>query len=325
MPTLLRLLLPCCLLALCHPAVADEPLHQRNPSALARGTPLPVLGRSDVLSAGQQLRALSTDWSNDYYLQSRDGLVIELDGESWRLTPSARVGLGHGWELGASWPLIAQGGGVLDRSIEDWHRSFNLPDGGRPPVARNRLRYRLGDGERQWLDGSPSGWSAADLELLAGFRLQEGAALRGMLQLPTGDAERLSGGSLGLALWLDQQLLDAAACNCGATLSAGLSWAEADGPLAALARSWVGYGGLQLWSPAWQRLRLRARLDAHSALYDSPGPILEPFRDAVIGMLGLSWSSPGPRVDLAFQEDLVVGASPDFSLHLNLIWQPFRH
>jgi hypothetical protein len=61
------------------------------------------------------------------------------DGEETQLEPSVRYALTDDTQLGFSIPLIARGGGFLDRSIETFHRSVGVTQGQRDQYGRNQF------------------------------------------------------------------------------------------------------------------------------------------------------------------------------------------
>ena len=71
----------------------------------------------------------------------------------------------------------------------------------------------------------------------------------------------------------------------------------------------------------WRSLSVLGQIYGHTALYrDVASEIGDPGLQLA---LGARWAlSPQWSADLAFQEDLIVNASPDFSLHLGIRFRP---
>src|SRR3546814_3315278 len=70
-----------------------------------------------------------------------------------------------------------------------------------------------------------------DMRLSAARCDDSGACLRTMLQLPTGDADHLMGGGLGLAAWYEQAFAFSALGPWSGSLAGGISGVHGDGPL----------------------------------------------------------------------------------------------
>ncbi|HEX4872126.1 MAG TPA: DUF3187 family protein [Nevskiaceae bacterium] len=290
-----------------------------NPATLARSALIPGLGETGLQAPGQTTWRLALDLSNEYVAEATADEGLLIDGETSRLRIGFAHGLGTGLELTAELPLLIQGGGWMDGPIEDWHRFFGLPNGGREFAPRDRLRrLRTVDG-RTVFEASRSAQGLGDLRLGLGYSRQPGRVWRAQLLLPTAEDRDLAGGSRGLALWLDQALPFSAGSGFSGALSLGGSWSRAEGPLAEDARESLALLGVELgWQPS-PRWRLSGELLAHSALYR--GSALAGLdRPGVPGGLFLArrLGEGGRWLRLGFQEDLATRSSPDFTLHLGL-------
>jgi hypothetical protein len=82
-------------------------------------------------------------------LQSVDGPggVYYVDGELDRTTLSLRTGIGGGFELQLSVPVVDFGGGVGDGFIEGFHDAFGFPESHRPAVPRDTFTVYIRDAE----------------------------------------------------------------------------------------------------------------------------------------------------------------------------------
>lgn len=303
--------------------LAADPLLTRNESLLARSAALPELGRVELLGTAVTDLRLGLDLTSEYHSSQNATESVVLDGESqvWRLR--ARHGFASGVEAGVELSFVQQGGGFLDSSIETWHEVFSLPDGGRPDVEANRFRYQYQRDGVLLLDLDDPQGGVGDVRLDAGWALAPGSVLRGLVQLPSGDDETLTGGALGAALWLDQRLPLAPGSRWSGFVSAGGSASDARGPLESVRRREVAVAGFGLayrWLEGWSLL---GQVVAHSELYQ--GSELDPFRPGVQLALGSRWRLTRTlNLELGFQEDLVVAASPDFSAQATLSWRKSR-
>ncbi len=139
---------------------------------------------------------IQLDWTTETVIARSGGEDLLLDGEILRLALQYRWQLDR-LTLWAEAPLLITGGGVLDRSIENWHDWFGLPNGGRDQIERDQYRYRyVRDGVTVFdIDGSDT--AVGDLRAGASVCGVLGGCAAAMLQLPTGDADRFLGGALG--------------------------------------------------------------------------------------------------------------------------------
>ncbi len=127
-----------------------------------------------------------------------------MDGETLRTTLQARVGITQRFEIGLDVPFLTETRGFMDPYIDDFHHSFNLPDGGRTGFAHDQFRAGyIGDGATVYFDEAPGGIRLGDVVLsAAGALLVEGhrspaLSLTFSAKLPTGDYHNLDGsGSL---------------------------------------------------------------------------------------------------------------------------------
>lgn len=294
-----------------------------NQSSFARAAALPVLGGAPLLAVGESQTRVTLDWVSEYVEQQNAREALTLDAESQRLALAYRRGFGgsivsvDGWEWGVELPLVSSGGGMLDSVIENWHDWFGLPNGGRDQAPRDRylIRYQRDGGTVLDLDRGKTGLGDARLSL--GAALGEGWVLRAMLQLPTGDADRLTGGHAGGALWTDYSLPLGETQRARLTLSAGVSAADTGGPLGSQQEPVVGLAGIALNLPLVWGVEGVTQFNFHSALYR--GSQLDPL-DGPSGQLAFGVRIPwaGGAFTLGVQEDVVVNASPDFSLHFAL-------
>lgn len=287
-----------------------------NSGALARSFALPALGDAAVLAPGRAQTEMVLDVTNEYI---REGLCpdecLVLDGETTRLRFVHRRGLGPGWDLRVEVSLLDEGGGFLDGWIQDWHRVFGLPNGGREQVADDQYLYQYQRGGVTEFQDAEPGEGLGDTVVTLGRALGEAGALRGAVKLATADDSLVGGGNTGGALWLDLALPVPAGWD--GYFAAGASWNERGDVLPRQQQERVYFGGVGLLVPFTRRTRLHLQTQAHSALYQD-SRISGLARRGVPLTLGLQFR-PGPRagaVELGFQEDLSVGGSPDFAAYL---------
>jgi hypothetical protein len=299
------------------PAVAESIFPVRNEAALSRNTALPALGETAVLAGGASAYSARLDWSNEFVNVRNGNEALLLDGETQRLSFGWRRGVAAGLEIGIDVPILLTNGGVLDSVIEGWHGAFNLANGGREFVPRNRYAYRYirnGVTELNVTDGH-NGFG--DIELSAGYALREGLALRALAKLPTGDEARLAGGNAGGALWLDYDPF-AGARRWFGFVSAGGSYNAQSQVLGELQRQWVGLGGAGAGYRALPWLAFTAQFYGHTPLYaHSEIGALSRYGGQLAfgGRIGLGAHT---ALNLGVQEDVILNSSPDFSIHIGV-------
>lgn len=120
---------------------------------------------------------------------------FDADFELLTVTPRLAWWPADWLELAVAVPLVLPGSGFLDRTIQDYHDVFGLPNGGREMVANGRFASRLVVNGRRVYEGRQR-FGVGDLAFVQGWRLVGGAgrpfalALRTGVELPTGDARR---------------------------------------------------------------------------------------------------------------------------------------
>ncbi|WP_211242889.1 DUF3187 family protein [Sinimarinibacterium sp. CAU 1509] len=285
-----------------------------NQGALARFAPLPV---PEAATPGPGAR-IALDWTSENLLSQSASEQIRLDGETVRLGLQYRTQwAGTLWSL--ELPLMLTGGGVLDSSIETWHRWFGLPNGGREQIPRNEYRYVYVRDGRTVFDINGSDATLGDLRLGAA-RCAADSCLRAMLQLPSGDADRLLGGGLGASLWYERGFaLDTAQRWTGA-IAGGAGVVRAEGPLQDQQRSLLPFGWASLGYALTARIDAGAQFYLHAPLYsdsDLDG-LSSPGGQLVFGFRYRSDS--GAQWRAGIQEDVITESSPDFVIHLSADW-----
>ncbi|MBL8755502.1 MAG: DUF3187 family protein [Planctomycetes bacterium] len=281
-----------------------------------------------VLPAGGiELRA-DAAYSSLFLLGSGNGKSWLMDGEYLRASTRARAGLGRDLELALELPFAHTSGGFLDGFLIDYHELFGFPDQNRDvnpqddfAVEARRSGSTVWQVERdgfEWLDVPVvATWSA-----LASRPNRPGLALRGGLELPTGDQDRGYGNgevdaSFGaLADWRsDSVALFAHAQHTFAGTPAparrqGLTFAD------------VTSLGLAAELPLLEDVHAFAQVEwENSTLRNFGLPVSD--RDQVVLWIGGRWQvDTNTGIEVGFGEDLLGKASPDFTAWLGFVWTP---
>lgn len=304
------------------PALAEPFFSTTNQGLLARSFLLPVLGQSQVLQGQEWTWQAQADLTTEFLVDTAGSEAAVLDGETLRLGYTLRQSLGDGLEWQLELPVYHQSGGFLDSFIEDWHRWFGLPNGGRELAPRNQYQYEVRDGEIVKFSHRRQGTALGDLRLGFGWQAAENWTLRAAALLPTGDDDKLTGGNLGLAAWADGELPFSLGPCWESFLSLGLTAAKTGDVLPEQQRNTAGFGGLGLSYGYSEALRFTAQVYAHTALY-SDSELRALRRPGVQLAFGGSYQFlPNADFKLAVQEDIVTASSPDFSVHMAITLRP---
>lgn len=290
------------------------PLQVRNLSPVTRLFGLPrALG--GIPEPGRLEASLQVEHANNFAADVDEDVAVLFDGSTTVTSLALRRRLGTRWEWGMELPYVHHGGGFTDGFIEGYHELLGLPDGDRDGVSRDRIDYRVVYRGEEVISVTGADGSLGDARLWLGYRVHAGpgreAVVRGMLELPTGEAADLSGsGSTEGALWLE--LVDGrwlAALNVTMTLAAGVTF-PGESELGLPQRDLAGSAHLGLHYPLSGRVTLRAQLDGHTAVIDVESTPLG--AGALLGSLGGSVRlTPALALDLALVEDLTPDRAPD--------------
>lgn len=297
------------------PLAQAEGFETFNQSTLARFAALPTLGQGAVVPAGESVNSIGLDWTNEFVARSAPGETLFLDAESQRYAMRYRAGLAPVFGRAAEWsveiPVLITGGGVMDAGIEGWHSTFGLPNANRSEFPQDRYRVRYVRNGVTRVDLMQDKTGLGDLRLGGALALAERWTLRTMLQLPTGDRDRLTGGHAGGALWVDYSLPLSESRRGALLLSGGVSGSATGGPLGDYQRPVVGVAGAVLILPIYGALDGLVQVNAHTPLYrDSELGVLS--RAGVPLAVGLRLPYKKFVFELAVLEDPSVNVSPDF-------------
>lgn len=313
------------------PSVVDAmdiiPFQSSNQSPLIRIFGLPAIGSASVVPAGKFEGTLTSDVTNSFATDSSGTEAVMLDGETYRFNLAVRYGVAPGIQIGIDIPYLAEGGGILDGFIEDFHDTFGLPQGDRTSYPRNRLLYQYSNNGTTKVLVNDGSHGIGDIRLSGAWQLHRGdaesplaVALHASIKLPTGNSNRLFGsGSTDFALWLT------ASDDCQLPLGHLTVYAAAGGMaltdgdvLKDQQRNLAAFGSLGLgWSPLnWLALKIQA--DAHTSFYT--GSSLKQVNSGSVQLVsgGTIGFCEKTFLDLGVSEDVLVATAPDVVFHLAL-------
>jgi len=119
--------------------------------------------------------------------------TIFVDGEFSRTALSVRYGLGGRAELGVELPFLRHTSGFMDHFIEDFHTLFGTRQGKRDDFPSDEFGATYSNGEGAFFSTDEDGFHLADIPVTLKVNVLDpaeddvGLALRGLLDLPTGN------------------------------------------------------------------------------------------------------------------------------------------
>jgi len=258
------------------------------------------------------------------------GRTYEMDGETLRAATGVQVGLGSGLQAGFELPVVHTSGGFLDGFVIDYHQLFGFPDQARDQAARDQFSIAARENGQTVWSVERSDVELMDVPLSLTWQALErtaerpGLALRGGVELPTGDAAAGYGNggvdaSLGLLLeyhtgpvaWYGHAQHTLAATP-NQTRRRGRSFAD------------VSSLGLAAELPLADALQVLAQVEWETSTLRELGFPAEARDQLLLWVGGRWWPSDDWAVEIGFGEDLQGLVSPDFTVWLAVVWQPGR-
>lgn len=151
---------------------------------------------AEVLPAGRFHARAGASYSSLFLTGEGAGNRFSMDGEILHARWTGTAGLGDGLQLTAEIAGAHTSGGFLDEFVQDWHDFFGLPDQNRDEVQNDLFDVSAElQGQLAWQQREETA-RLMDLPLTLTWGAvppREGAiglALRGAVELPTGDDKR---------------------------------------------------------------------------------------------------------------------------------------
>ena len=286
------------------------PLRARNqlPTALFFAHLPP--DRATVLAPGTMVWRFDFDYSNILRQSNGGRELLSFDAEYLRADLGANFGLPGEFELGVSVPGYAYTGGVLDPVIDGFHRLLGLATTVRSRTTRGQLRYLYRRDDTVFFEGNEPTSSIGDVSFeLKRQMVRSGpyaVALRGIVKLPSGSTEQLSGS--GAADYGVGVAIDRLGSRVGFFLNANHYFLGSTGALPARDYS-SAMAGFDI--RIWPRLLVNAQVDWMTPFLESDLREMQGLASQLsFGMRFLQ--SPRFGYEWRFSEDLS-RASPDFT------------
>lgn len=281
----------------------------------------PVLRHYQVLSQGARSSDFAFDLTNHLEIETNARENFIIDGEQLHVTLVFRQGFGNNMEWALEVPLVRQSGGFLDSTIDEFHDTFGFDRGRRGRTEDDQIRYLYQRDGATLLDIDDSQQGIGDIRVVLTKQLinmpaGRGASISGLIKLPTGDADRLTGSEgADAAFWFTYGNEPAPGSRWSWLGTLGAIYTSDGEILEEIRRNGGGFGSFTLGWRWTDTVQLKGQIYAHSPLYkDTELQPLDKF--AVLGIVGLGWRlTPDIDLDFGLAEDLHEGASADVSLH----------
>jgi hypothetical protein len=182
------------------------PIPSRSLMPLSLIFPQPVPEKVSPLPAGAVESEIRVEYASIFVSDVSGAERILVDGEFCRSALAFRFGLPQsvtdalsrfvdGIEVGFEIPFLRYVSGRFDGFIEDWHSFFGLPQGNRDKNPNGRYGVDYANGSGSFLTAEEDGMHLADIPVTVKVGLFDpaeaalGLALRGVIELPTGDED----------------------------------------------------------------------------------------------------------------------------------------
>lgn len=293
----------------------------QNPFSLIHGQPQPVAARLPEANTGQW--SLSLDITNTLNAEKNSNENLLVDFESYHLRFNYLHALNDDWAVKVDIPLIHYGGGFLDNTIDSWHDLFGLPRADRPNVADDQFQISYTLNGQTLINRNSSDGGLGDIQLALSRQLVENTdsalSLWTSIDLPTGSQAKLSSNdSIDLSLWLAGDYRFHPEWSVDANIGVLFPGENDIENLAVENQVYFTYMGIQ-WQ-AHPMVDLRIQLNSHTSFYsNSQLDFLGDAYNMVFG--GRVHLDDCSDIDIAFSEDVQVGATPDVSFFLS--WKSY--
>lgn len=291
------------------------------PIGVGAGLPAPqtaALVDSEQVSVTYQLQSNANDSG---FSNNRLSETLLIDGETQAINLAYAKRINQNWEINANISSYRHSAGRLDSLIDNWHSAFGLDEGDRPLFDENQLSFVYeNNGVRREINSRQTG--LGDLQL--GFARQlfsnkkSQASLRGVLTLPTGSDEKLTGSEkadFALSFHVGQNSI---------ARNKRFSWLGEMGFLAIgddslfgiKTKSGSAFAALTISWKLKNAVSLYSQFNGNTALFESSIPELS--KSALQLTLGVKVnSSSNKHWQIYFSEDINVNRSPDFAFGIN--------
>ncbi|MCP4391727.1 MAG: DUF3187 family protein [Gammaproteobacteria bacterium] len=246
--------------------------------------------------------------------QGNESLIIDVENYRYELDLSHRR---DKWLTQVNIPLMANRGGELDGTIENWHDFFGFPQGERDQYPQDQIdiEYQR-DGVVEYSQTEASE-GLGDIAISIGYQPADATAYFVGIELPTGSEKDFTGNeAIDIAFWLTREAHINADINAYGML--GISFPGDDGNLEGLTADHIWVAQLGVDYRFYDNFIATAQLDMHTSAIQ--GSALRAFEESYQILLGLGFLRlfENHRLDLFFTEDILVRSAPDITFGLRL-------
>ncbi len=243
-----------------------------------------------------------------------ENLIIDVENYRYEFDISHRK---DNWLTQVSIPLLANRGGELDSTIENWHDFFGFPNGDRDDFPQDDINIQyVRDGKVEYSQTSSSS-GIGDISLAIGYQATATTAYFAGIELPTGSESDYTGNeAIDVAFWVSRAANVSANTNAYGML--GISFPGDDGQLKGLIRDYVWVAQVGVDYRFSNDYIGTAQLDMHGPTIEDSD--LKAFNESFQILLGLGFPNllENHRLDLFFTEDIKVNSAPDITFGLRL-------
>ncbi len=292
-------------------AAALVPARDMNPVVLMHG--LPAIPDTTDVKAGDHRFGISADLSSVAVIDEDEDETLIFDGETRRVALRYEWGFTDRAVIGIEIPWIKHSGGTLDSFLDDYHDALGLPNGDRPHLPENKIRFQYSHNGVNELNFRDHAEGLGNVSIFGSFPMiaypEANSSLGIQINLPTGDPDKLTGSDgASVALWLHETTQVDELWQAWYTL--GGIWMDDGEVLGARQESGAGFLNLGFSRLVGASSSLHLQIDAHSKLYaDSDMKLLGDSVQLTVGTT--TRFSGGWNLTVNLTEDIDTEASPD--------------
>lgn len=294
----------------CFNTHAMSPLPTRAQTPLLQSYFIPAAPNTNHQSGWSVAQALYI--TNTYQVDnsSNENLIIDVENTRFDLQINYRKEL---WHFNLNIPFINNRAGFLDQSIDGWHDTFALPQGGRDNALNDQINLHYDRSGNVIIDTQQPSGGVGDIQLAAGYQLTPTSQLWFGLELPSSSSsEFISNQSIDFALWYSLTT-DSTTKRFFAYTTLGISFPADSGLLKGLVNSQFGFAQIGLNYSFTPSIALILQSDIHT-------PIVSDSKLDALGVsfqtqFGLSFPTLFEQhmLELFFSEDVLPGHAPDIT------------
>jgi hypothetical protein len=254
--------------------------------------------------------------TNTYQIENTGNENLVIDVENIRY--DFQLGFSHSlWHFNLTLPLLSNGSGFLDQTIEGWHDFWGLPQGGRDSARNDQINLLYQKNGIDIINTQTASQGVGDIQLAVGYQLSSNGQFWFALEIPSSDNDLfISNQEVDVAFWY---LTSAQLNNKLATYgSLGLSFPNNDGLFAGRMEKRVMFGQMGLKYAWYPRYQLLLQLDLHSRI--AKDSALEALGHSLQAQFGLRMTPlfNQHQLDVFFSEDILPGYAPDITFGIRL-------